>query len=90
MTTHGPRPGRSHRSFPLTERKRATNLSPVALPIGLLIGLSLGALGGGDSILTVPTLVHLLGQDTHAATTGSLLIVGVTVLAGMAAPLQSS
>jgi hypothetical protein len=33
----------------------------------------------------VPALVYLLGQDTHAATTGSLLIVGVTALAGMAA-----
>jgi uncharacterized protein len=57
----------------------------LALPIGLLIGLSLGALGGGGSILTVPALVYLLGQDTHAATTGSLLIVGVTALAGMMA-----
>jgi uncharacterized membrane protein YfcA len=50
----------------------------------LLIGLSLGALGGGGSILTVPALVYLLGQDPRAATTGSLLIVGVTALAGMA------
>ena len=57
----------------------------LALPIGLLIGLSLGALGGGGSILTVPALVYLLGQDPRAATTGSLLIVGVTALAGMAA-----
>src|SRR5665811_984772 len=39
----------------------------------------------GGSILTVPALVYLLGQDTHAATTGSLLIVGVTALVGMAA-----
>lgn len=54
----------------------------LAVPIGLLIGLSLGALGGGGSILTVPALVYLLGQDTNAATTGSLLIVGVTALAG--------
>lgn len=57
----------------------------LAIPIGLLIGLTLGALGGGGSILTVPALVYLLGQDTHAATTGSLLIVGITALAGMAA-----
>ena len=57
----------------------------LALPIGLLIGLSLGALGGGGSILTVPALVYLLGQDTHAATTGSLLIVGITALAGVLA-----
>src|ERR1035437_5072032 len=57
----------------------------LGLPIGLLIGVSLGALGGGGSILTVPALVYLLGQDPRAATTGSLLIVGVTALAGMAA-----
>lgn len=56
----------------------------LAVPLGLLIGLTLGALGGGGSILTVPALVYLLGQDTHAATTGSLLIVGITALAAMA------
>jgi hypothetical protein len=50
----------------------------------LLIGLSLGALGGGGSILTVPALVYLLHQQPHVATTGSLLIVGITALAGMA------
>ena len=57
----------------------------IAIPAGLLIGLSLGALGGGGSILTVPALVYLLHQQPHAATTGSLLIVGITALAGMAA-----
>jgi hypothetical protein len=60
----------------------------LALPIDLLIGLSLGALGGGCSILTVPALVYLLAQDTHAAMTGSVLIVGVTALAAMAAPAE--
>jgi hypothetical protein len=55
-------------------------VSPLVLPIGLLIGLSLGALGGGGSILTVPALVYLLGQNPHQATTGSLLIVGITSL----------
>lgn len=57
----------------------------LALPIGLLIGLSLGALGGGGSILTVPALVYLLGQDTRTATTSSLIIVGITALSGMIA-----
>lgn len=57
----------------------------IAIPVGLLIGLSLGALGGGGSILTVPALVYLLHQQPHAATTGSLLIVGITALGGMAA-----
>ena len=57
----------------------------LALPLGLLIGLSLGALGGGGSILTVPALVYVLGQSPVAATTGSLIIVGVTSLTGMVA-----
>jgi uncharacterized membrane protein YfcA len=57
----------------------------LAVPAGLLIGLSLGALGGGGSILTVPALVYVLGQSAHGATTASLVIVGVTSLAGMAA-----
>jgi uncharacterized protein len=35
---------------------------PIAVTAGLLIGLSLGALGGGGSILTVPVLVYLLRQ----------------------------
>lgn len=55
-------------------------MSPLVLPIGLLIGLSLGALGGGGSILTVPALVYLLSQDPHQASTSSLLIVGATSL----------
>jgi len=54
----------------------------IALAAGLLVGLSLGALGGGGSILTVPALVYLLGMTPHAATTGSLLIVGGTAIAG--------
>ena len=57
----------------------------IAIPAGLLIGVLLGALGGGGSILTVPVLVYLLGQEPHAATTGSLLIVGITAAAGMIA-----
>jgi uncharacterized protein len=57
----------------------------IAVPAGLLIGLCLGALGGGGSILTVPVLVYLLHQPPHAATAGSLLIVGITATAGMIA-----
>ena len=53
--------------------------------MGIVIGLSLGALGGGGSVLTVPALVYLLAQDAHGATTASLVIVGVTALAGTAA-----
>jgi uncharacterized membrane protein YfcA len=53
------------------------------VPLGLLVGLALGSLGGGGSILTVPALVYLLGQSPAAATTGSLIIVGLTSLVGM-------
>jgi uncharacterized protein len=46
------------------------------------MGLSLGALGGGGSILAVPALVYLLGQSPHQATTASLLVVGGAAVAG--------
>jgi len=52
------------------------------LVAGALIGLSLGALGGGGSVLTVPVLVYGLGQSAAQATTASLLVVGVTSLVG--------
>ena len=45
--------------------------------LGLLIGLTLGALGGGGSILTVPALVYAVGESPRAATTSSLVIVGI-------------
>ena len=61
----------------------------LALPIGILIGLSLGALGGGGSILTVPALVYVLGVSPHSATTASLIIVGITAVAGAAAHLRA-
>lgn len=54
----------------------------IAVAAGVLLGLSLGALGGGGSILAVPVLVYLLGQDAAQATTGSLVVVGVTSLVG--------
>jgi uncharacterized protein len=50
------------------------------LALGALMGLLLGALGGGGSILTVPALVLVLREPVHAATTASLVIVGVTAL----------
>lgn len=46
-----------------------------AVPFGLGIGLSLGMLGGGGSVLAVPVLVYVLGQGVHSATTESLVIV---------------
>ena len=52
----------------------------LALPLGLAIGISLGLVGGGGSILAVPVLVYVLGEDVKAATTTSLLVVGATAL----------
>ncbi|QNN54245.1 sulfite exporter TauE/SafE family protein [Nocardioides mesophilus] len=54
----------------------------LAIVAGALIGLSLGALGGGGSILAVPVLVYGLGQTAAQATTGSLVVVGATALIG--------
>lgn len=48
-----------------------------------LIGISLGLIGGGGSILTVPVLVYLFGIDPVIATSYSLFIVGTTSLAGV-------
>ena len=48
----------------------------------LIMGLSLGLIGGGGSILTVPILVYLFAQDPLVATTGSLFVVGTTALVG--------
>jgi len=48
----------------------------------VFIGIVLGMMGGGGSILTVPVLVYLFGLDAITATTYSLFIVGVTSLAG--------
>lgn len=51
-----------------------------AVALGALIGLFLGALGAGGSILAVPALVYLLGEPARVATSASLVIVGVTAL----------
>lgn len=48
----------------------------------LIIGISLGLIGGGGSILTVPVLVYLFGIEPVLATAYSLFIVGSTSLVG--------
>jgi len=58
---------------------------PIAFLLALLIGVSLGLLGGGGSILTVPILRYVLGMDGHEAIATSLLVVGATSLAGLLA-----
>lgn len=54
----------------------------LSLILGFGIGGSLGLLGGGGSILTVPALVYLIGQTPQAAVTTSLAIVGANSALG--------
>ncbi|GIU80974.1 MAG: sulfite exporter TauE/SafE family protein [Acidobacteria bacterium] len=59
-------------------------ISPVVLGMILsgLIGLSLGLIGGGGSIITVPVLVYVLGVGVHEAVGMSLAVVGSTSFIG--------
>lgn len=57
--------------------------SLVASPLGFLIGVSLGALGGGGSILAVPALVYVAGQSATEATATSLVVVGLSAVVGL-------
>ena len=61
----------------------------IAVPVGLLIGMLLGALGGGGSLLAVPALVYLLHQQPHAATTAALVVVGLSALSGLVLHLRA-
>ena len=56
----------------------------IALAVGLavFVGIALGLLGGGGSILTVPLLAYVGGMDAKQAIATSLLVVGVTSLVG--------
>lgn len=58
-------------------------IQPAGLVAALLIGITLGLMGGGGSILTVPVLVYLFGVDPLPATAYSLFIVGVTSAVGI-------
>ena len=54
----------------------------VGYVLAILIGVTLGLIGGGGSILTVPILVYLFGMKPEMATSYSLFIVGITALFG--------
>jgi len=54
-----------------------------ALVLSLAIGVSLGLLGGGGSILTVPILVYVVALDAKPAIATSLLVVGITSAAAV-------
>lgn len=55
----------------------------VAFALAVLVGVSLGLLGGGGSILTVPILTYIVGMEPRDAIASSLFIVGATSVVGM-------
>ncbi len=55
----------------------------LAAVLSVLIGLSLGLLGGGGSMLTVPILIYVLGVEPKSAIATSLLVVGVASAVGV-------
>jgi uncharacterized protein len=57
-------------------------VTPLAVLLAVLIGGSLGLVGGGGSILTVPALVHAGGFAPRDAIVASLIVVGVAATAG--------
>ncbi|MDM1044051.1 sulfite exporter TauE/SafE family protein [Myroides sp. 1354] len=58
------------------------NIEFVGYALALLVGISLGLIGSGGSILTVPILVYILKIEPFLATAYSLFIVGSTALVG--------
>ncbi|MEU3148004.1 MULTISPECIES: sulfite exporter TauE/SafE family protein [unclassified Streptomyces] len=56
----------------------------LALVAGAVVGLALGGLGGGGSVLAVPALIYLLGFTPADAATTSLIIVVLTTVTALA------
>ena len=63
--------------------KNESNMELVGYLASILIGISLGLIGSGGSILTVPVLVYLFQVNPILATTYSLCIVGLSSIAGV-------
>lgn len=55
----------------------------LVLALSVIVGLALGLLGGGGSILMVPLLTYVAGMDAKQAITTSLFVVGATSLASL-------
>ena len=57
-------------------------MNVIGLLLALLVGITLGLLGGGGSIMTVPIFVYVLGYDPKLAIAMSLPVIGTTSLVG--------
>jgi uncharacterized protein len=75
-------PSRSARSRGGIALEEVVGMMFLALALALLIGVSLGLLGGGGSILTLPILTYAIGMETKEAIAASLFVVGVTSATG--------
>jgi len=53
--------------------------------LAVLVGVALGLLGGGGSILMVPLLAYVAGMDAKHAIATSLLVVGIASVVGVIA-----
>jgi uncharacterized membrane protein YfcA len=63
-------------------QRELTDMIAVTIALAVFVGISLGLLGGGGSILTVPLLAYVAGMDAKPAIATSLLVVGVTSAIG--------
>ncbi len=57
----------------------------LAIPFGIAIGLVVGAIGGGGTILALPVLVYVLGEEVGPASTASLVVVAIAAGVGAGA-----
>ncbi len=64
-------------------------MESIGFAASIVMGLSLGLIGGGGSILTVPILVYLFGVDPVLSTSYSLFVVGLTSLVGSVSHFKS-
>jgi uncharacterized membrane protein YfcA len=62
----------------------------IAIPLGLLIGVILGLVGAGGSIIAVPALIYGVGLGPKEAIPASLIIVGLAALSGLIPKLRGS
>ncbi|WP_179475728.1 sulfite exporter TauE/SafE family protein [Mycolicibacterium vinylchloridicum] len=64
-------------------------MTALTVALAVVVGVSLGLLGGGGSILTVPLLTYVAGLDVREAIASSLLVVGVTSMVGVIAHMRA-
>jgi len=68
----------SGRHWPDAGLRGRAVLTVLTIVLAFGVGISLGLLGGGGSVLSVPLLVYVAGWNPHQAAAGSLFVVGVT------------